>query len=82
MSARLQSSSFPLSFSQSGQPRLHPFWIPLRGDPRFEKLLEKSRSRLGCNRCRAFDSFAPAHSASGLPVYVARRPAAPFCETL
>ena len=30
--------------------------------------------------CRAFDSFAPAHSASGLPVYVARRPPAPFCE--
>ena len=27
----------------------------------------------------AFDSFAPAHSASGLPVYVARRPPAPFC---
>jgi len=31
--------------------------------------------------CRAFDSFAPAHSASGLPVYVARYPSAPFCET-
>ena len=31
--------------------------------------------------CRAFDSFAPAHSASGLPVYVARYPPAPFCET-
>jgi hypothetical protein len=31
--------------------------------------------------CRAFDSLAPAPSASGLPVYVARRPPAPFCET-
>src|SRR6266496_2093665 len=30
---------------------------------------------------RAFDSLAPAHSPSGLPVYVARRPPAPFCET-
>jgi len=27
-----------------------------------------------------FDSFAPAHSASGLFVYVARHPPAPFCE--
>ena len=33
------------------------------------------------SHCRAFDSFAPAHSAFGLPVYVARRPPAPFCET-
>src|SRR5437773_6323292 len=33
------------------------------------------------NFCRAFDSLAPAHSAFGLPVYVARRPPAPFCET-
>src|SRR5437763_7738654 len=32
--------------------------------------------------CRALDSFAPAHSAFGLPVYVARRPPAPFSETL
>jgi len=31
--------------------------------------------------CRAFGSFAPARLASGLPVYVARVPAAPFCET-
>src|SRR5438093_7208168 len=29
----------------------------------------------------AFDSFAPTHSACGLPVYVARVPVAPFCET-
>jgi len=28
-----------------------------------------------------FDSLAPPHSAFGLPVYVARVPAAPFCET-
>ena len=31
--------------------------------------------------CRAFDSLAPARSPFGLPVYVARRPAAPFFET-
>jgi hypothetical protein len=29
----------------------------------------------------AFDSLAPASSPFGLPVYVARVPAAPFCET-
>ncbi len=36
----------PLSY---GQLRLHPFWDPLRGDPRFEKLLEESKKpvRLG-----------------------------------
>jgi TolB-like protein/tRNA A-37 threonylcarbamoyl transferase component Bud32 len=26
-----------------GQLRLHPFWDPLRGDPRFEKLVEEAR---------------------------------------
>lgn len=26
-----------------GQLRLHPFWDPLRGDPRFKKLLEESK---------------------------------------
>src|SRR5213595_1591462 len=31
---------------------------------------------------RALDSFAPAHSVFGLPVYVASRPPAPFSETL
>ena|SRR5882757_9063039 len=31
---------------------------------------------------QGFDSFAPARLVSGLPVYVARVPAAPFCETL
>jgi len=30
----------PVSY---GQLRLHPFWDPLRGDPRFEKLLEESK---------------------------------------
>ena len=24
-----------------GELRLHPFWDPLRGDPRFEKLVEE-----------------------------------------
>src|SRR5689334_189524 len=31
--------------------------------------------------CSAFDSLAPASSPSGLPVYVARLPPAPFYET-
>jgi hypothetical protein len=31
--------------------------------------------------CRAFDSFAPALSPDGLPVYGARVPAAPFCDS-
>ncbi len=30
----------PLSY---GQLRLHPFWDPLRGDPRFEKLAEEAK---------------------------------------
>jgi cytochrome c-type biogenesis protein CcmH/NrfG len=30
----------PISY---GQLRLHPWWDPLRGDPRFEKLLEESK---------------------------------------
>ncbi len=36
---RLPSSNF-LSY---GQLKLHPFWDPLRGDPRFETLLEESK---------------------------------------
>jgi len=35
---------FPSSnFLSYGQLKLHPFWDPLRGDPRFEKLLEESQ---------------------------------------
>ena len=30
----------PISY---GQLRLHPWWDPLRGDPRFEKLVEESQ---------------------------------------
>ena len=26
-----------------GQLRLHPFWDPLRGDPRFEKIVEEAK---------------------------------------
>src|SRR4029077_5612751 len=37
--------------------------------------------RLASVDCRAFDSLAPARSPCGLPVYIARRPPAPFCET-
>jgi serine/threonine protein kinase/Tfp pilus assembly protein PilF len=29
-----------------GQLRLHPFWDPLRGDPRFEKLVEEAKKPL------------------------------------
>ena len=36
---RLPSPEF-LSY---GQLKLHPFWDPLRGDPRFEKLVEESK---------------------------------------
>ena len=31
------------SWLSYGQLRLHPFWDPLRGDPRFEKLVEESK---------------------------------------
>jgi serine/threonine-protein kinase len=30
-------------FLSYGQLKLHPFWDPLRGDPRFDKLLEESK---------------------------------------
>src|SRR4029077_4571937 len=40
-----------------------------------------ANERRTLNNCRAFDSFAPAHSASGPPVYIARLPPALFCET-
>jgi len=30
-------------FLSYGQLKLHPFWDPLRGDPRFEKLVEESK---------------------------------------
>jgi hypothetical protein len=31
------------SFLTYGELRLHPFWDPLRGDPRFEKLVEEAK---------------------------------------
>jgi len=35
---------FPSSaFLSYGQLKLHPFWDPLRGDPRFEKLIEEAK---------------------------------------
>jgi len=32
-----------------GQLKLHPFWDPLRGDPRFEKLVEESKKPIAMN---------------------------------
>jgi TolB-like protein/Tfp pilus assembly protein PilF len=40
----------PISY---GQLKLHPFWDPLRGDPRFEKLLEEAKKPV------AFESPPP-----------------------
>jgi len=41
---------FPSSnFLSYGQLKLHPFWDPLRGDPRFEKLVEESKKPIAMN---------------------------------
>jgi len=41
---------FPSSnFLSYGQLKLHPFWDPLRGDPRFENLLEDSKKPIAMN---------------------------------
>jgi tetratricopeptide (TPR) repeat protein len=41
---------FPSSnFLSYGQLKLHPFWDPLRGDPRFEKLVEDSKKPIALN---------------------------------
>jgi TolB-like protein/Flp pilus assembly protein TadD/tRNA A-37 threonylcarbamoyl transferase component Bud32 len=41
---------FPSSeFLSYGQLKLHPFWDPLRGDPRFEKLVEESKKPVALN---------------------------------
>ena len=42
---RVPSSNF-LSYRQL---KLHPFWDPLRGDPRFEKLVEESKEPIAMN---------------------------------
>jgi tetratricopeptide (TPR) repeat protein len=42
---RIPSSNF-LSY---GQLKLHPFWDPLRGDPRFEKLIEEAKKPIAMN---------------------------------
>jgi TolB-like protein/tRNA A-37 threonylcarbamoyl transferase component Bud32 len=33
-----------------GELRLHPFWDPLRGDPRFEKLVEEAKKPVAMNK--------------------------------
>jgi tetratricopeptide (TPR) repeat protein len=41
---------FPSSnFLSYGQLKLHPFWDPLRGDPRFERLVEESKKPIAVN---------------------------------
>jgi tetratricopeptide (TPR) repeat protein len=41
---------FPSSdFLSYGQLKLHPFWDPLRGDPRFEKLVEEAKKPVALN---------------------------------
>jgi hypothetical protein len=46
IAATLQAPS-SLSY---GELRLHPFWDPLRGDPRFEKLVEESKKPVATNK--------------------------------
>src|SRR5712691_9417683 len=41
----------------------------------------RTETSLDVSEKRSIDSFAPAHSAFGLPVYVARVPAAPFLDS-
>jgi TolB-like protein/Tfp pilus assembly protein PilF/tRNA A-37 threonylcarbamoyl transferase component Bud32 len=42
---------FPSSnFLSYGQLKLHPFWDPLRGDPRFEKIVEESKKPFALNK--------------------------------
>jgi tetratricopeptide (TPR) repeat protein len=38
------------SFLNYGHLRLHPVWDPLRGDPRFEKLVEESKKPVALNK--------------------------------
>jgi tetratricopeptide (TPR) repeat protein len=42
---------FPSSnFLSYGQLKLHPFWDPLRGNPRFEKLVEEAKKPVAVNK--------------------------------
>ena len=40
-------------FLSYGQLKLHPFWDPLRGDPRFDKLLEESKKPVAVKKAPA-----------------------------
>ena len=54
-----------------GQLKLMPFWDPLRGDPRFEKLLEEAKLPVALSAlesgARSAANFAPAPEKSGDP---------------
>ncbi|MDQ6765730.1 MAG: hypothetical protein M3Z22_06480, partial [Verrucomicrobiota bacterium] len=43
--ARLEDATNVPSFWSYGNLRLHPYWAPLRSDPRFEKILESLASK-------------------------------------
>jgi hypothetical protein len=42
-------TAFQVSDLSYGQLKLMPFWDPLRGDPRFEKLVEEAKQPLSLN---------------------------------
>ena len=63
-----RASRLPSSISY-GQLKLLPFWDPLRGDPRFEKLVEEARLPVALSAsasgARSAASVAPAPEKSG-----------------
>jgi TolB-like protein/class 3 adenylate cyclase/Tfp pilus assembly protein PilF len=39
----VRRSSYPGGITTYGQLKLHPYWDPLRGDPRFQKIVEEAK---------------------------------------
>jgi hypothetical protein len=84
-----QARDYPVNFSTSVTSGMPPRNNPLRAMRRCAaiacqsdlKVIRKLVRIHYFTSCRAFDSLAPTSSPFGLPVYVARRPPAPFCET-